>query len=65
MKRSDEIELEDLPFNPMGDRTLEQHTISISGVHYNEQDAVYVRANGKLTELNVHNLNSFMQIIAT
>jgi alpha-glucosidase len=45
---------------------LETHTISISAIHYNEDDAVYLRQqNGNLTELNVHSLNGFLEGIAT
>jgi len=45
---------------------LETHSISISGIHYNGDDAVYLRKkNGNLTELNVHSLNGFFEGIAT
>ena len=34
-----EIEKEDLPFNPLGDLDIDDHTISISAIHYNNEDA--------------------------
>ena len=50
----------------MGNNTLEHRTISISGLHYNGEDAVYYRKdNANVTELDVHNINSFLEGIAT
>lgn len=44
MNRSlSEIEVEDLHFNPQEDTSLEYHTVSISGIHYNKDDFLYLR----------------------
>ena len=63
---SSEYNLHDLPFNPQGKDGLEFHAVSISAIHYNKEDAVYVRQkNGNLTELNLHAVNGFWESIAT
>lgn len=61
-----EVDLQDLPYNVMGTDTLETHTISISAIHYNGDDAKYLRQkDGNLTDLVVHSLNGFLEGIAT
>lgn len=56
------VELSDLPWDAMGSATLEEHTVSIDGLH---SSGVYIKSDTDIPELDLHSFYGFMQSIAT
>lgn len=57
------VSLDDLPWDAMGSSTLESHTVAIDGLHAG--NGKYLKGYEFIQELDFHNLNGFLESIAT
>ncbi len=62
--------LDDLPFDPSGsvqalNITLGYRTVSLDALHYSKDDAKFIASKEPLLEYDFHNLNGFLEGVAT
>jgi alpha-glucosidase len=55
----------DLPFNPVGNFTLTNRTLSLDAYHYSKEDAKYLKDLKFLYEFDFHPLNGFLEASET
>ena len=56
---------EDFPFDPSGGLGVDEKTLSVDAYHYAKSDAQYIKHTESIKEWDFHNLNGFLEGVAT
>ena len=56
---------DEYPFDPSGGQGIDEKTLSLDAYHYAKADAQYIKFSESIREWDFHNLNGFLEGVAT